>query len=118
MLPSMSFRRRLFSLVALFFNFGDSAILREDDFIPGKYIVQLKSGIDPIAIQAHHAAVQSIHERHAKRQVGGIVKTYHIGDFSAYVGSFDDATAAELELLPEVRRPILGAKDDACFLCA
>lgn len=76
------------------------------DILPGRYIVQLKPGIDPSAVSNHHATARAIHQRnaekHSKRDEGGIEKTYHIKDFNAYAGSFDEVTVEEIAKLPEV----------------
>ncbi|KAH7066654.1 subtilisin-like protease-like protein [Paraphoma chrysanthemicola] len=79
----------------------------EDDFVPGKYIIQLKPDADIASIAAHHNTVREIHARNlARRNDGdesaGIEQEYDFGDFKGYAGSFDDATIDELKALPEV----------------
>jgi hypothetical protein len=76
---------------------------RNDDVVLGNWIVQLKCGIDPSTIQAHHVTARAIHQRNSKRHDGGIKKTFKVRDFNAYSGTFDEATAAEIASLPEVR---------------
>lgn len=76
---------------------------RSLEVVPGSWIVQLKSGVDPSTIQAHQNTARAIHRRHSRRNDGGIKKTYRIGDFNAYSADFDEVTAAEIALLPEVR---------------
>ncbi|KAF2795054.1 oryzin precursor [Melanomma pulvis-pyrius CBS 109.77] len=73
------------------------------DIIPGKFVVQLKPGIAPADVQAHHVAVRSLHSRSTKRDESvGIEKTFQFADFNAYGGSFDEATIDEISKLPEV----------------
>jgi len=76
--------------------------------VPGKWIVQLKPGTDAASIAAHHNKVRSIRARNLGRRNGdGVVggdmeREFEIGDFKAYVGSFDHTTVEELKALPEV----------------
>lgn len=73
------------------------------DIIPGKFVVQLKPGIAPADVQAHHMALRSLHSRSTKRDESvGIEKTFQFADFNAYGGSFDEATIDEISKLPEV----------------
>ncbi|RYP89144.1 hypothetical protein DL769_000192 [Monosporascus sp. CRB-8-3] len=55
--------------------------------IPGKYVVTLKGGIS--ARDVHKSSLDS-------RSVKGVEKTFHIKDFNAYAGEFDEET---LELI-------------------
>ncbi|KAF4916849.1 Alkaline protease 1 [Colletotrichum viniferum] len=66
-----------------------------------KYIIQLKPGTSPEAVTAHHNAVRSLLRRR-DGAAGEVEKTFQIGDFNAYSGSFDDATLASISELDEV----------------
>ncbi|KAJ0122465.1 proteinase [Diaporthe amygdali] len=70
-------------------------------FIEGKYIVQLKPGTSPEAVTSHHNTVRSLLRRR-DGSAGALDKTFQIGDFNAYSGSFDDATLAAISELDEV----------------
>ncbi|KAJ5010954.1 Alkaline protease 1 [Colletotrichum sp. SAR 10_99] len=80
-----------------------SAINRRADpgLMAGKYIIQLKPGTSPEAVTAHHNAVRSLLRRR-DGAAGEVEKTFQIGDFNAYSGSFDDATLATISELDEV----------------
>ncbi|KAK2736026.1 alkaline serine protease alp1 [Colletotrichum kahawae] len=69
--------------------------------LAGKYIIQLKPGTSPEAVTAHHNAVRSLLRRR-DGSAGEVEKTFQIGDFNAYSGSFDDATLATISELDEV----------------
>ncbi|EXF76877.1 alkaline serine protease Alp1 [Colletotrichum fioriniae PJ7] len=71
------------------------------DLMSGKYIIQLKPGTTPEAVTAHHKAVRSLLRRR-DGSAGTVEKTFQIGDFNAYSGSFDDATLEEIAALDEV----------------
>ncbi|KAF6806233.1 alkaline serine protease alp1 [Colletotrichum sojae] len=71
--------------------------------VPGKYIVQLKPGVSPEAVTAHHNSVRSLLRRR-DGSAGDVEKTFHVGSFNAYSGSFDDATLAAISELDEVLR--------------
>ncbi|KAG6368478.1 hypothetical protein INS49_002687 [Diaporthe citri] len=70
-------------------------------FVEGKYIVQLKPGTSPDAVTSHHTTVRSLLRRR-DGSAGALEKTFQIGDFNAYSGSFDDATLAAISDLDEV----------------
>ncbi|KAF0314912.1 alkaline serine protease Alp1 [Colletotrichum asianum] len=80
-----------------------SGINRRADpgLMAGKYIIQLKPGTSPEAVTAHHNAVRSLLRRR-DGAAGEVEKTFQIGDFNAYSGSFDDATLATISELDEV----------------
>ncbi|KAJ0342768.1 hypothetical protein KNSL1_010566 [Colletotrichum chrysophilum] len=80
-----------------------SGINRRADpgLMAGKYIIQLKPGTSPEAVTAHHNAVRSLLRRR-DGAAGEVEKTFQIGDFNAYSGSFDDATLASISELDEV----------------
>ncbi|KAF4849752.1 Alkaline protease 1 [Colletotrichum siamense] len=80
-----------------------SGINRRADpgLMAGKYIIQLKPGTSPEAVTAHHNAVRSMLRRR-DGAAGEVEKTFQIGDFNAYSGSFDDATLASISELDEV----------------
>ncbi|KZL66739.1 alkaline serine protease Alp1 [Colletotrichum tofieldiae] len=69
--------------------------------VAGKYIVQLKPGASPDAVNAHHNAVRSLLRRR-DGSAGTLEKTFQIGDFNAYSGSFDDETLEAIAQLDEV----------------
>ncbi|KAI8249829.1 Alkaline protease 1 [Colletotrichum sp. SAR11_239] len=80
-----------------------SGINRRADpgLMAGKYIIQLKPGTSPEAVTAHHNAVRSLLRRR-DGAAGEVEKTFQIGDFNAYSGSFDDVTLATISELDEV----------------
>ncbi|KAE9583504.1 Alkaline protease 1 [Colletotrichum fructicola] len=80
-----------------------SGINRRADpgLMAGKYIIQLKPGTSPEAVTAHHNAVRSLLRRR-DGAAGEVEKTFQIGDFNAYSGSFDGATLATISELDEV----------------
>ncbi|KAF5497228.1 Alkaline protease 1 [Colletotrichum siamense] len=80
-----------------------SGINRRADpgLMAGKYIIQLKPGTSPEAVTAHHNAVRSLLRRR-DGAAGEVEKTFQIGDFNAYSGSFDDAILATISELDEV----------------
>ncbi|PYH79294.1 Allergen Asp f 13 [Aspergillus uvarum CBS 121591] len=71
--------------------------------IPGKYIVTFKPGTDDAKIDEHTAWATNLHRRHLEGRSfiegdlpAGIERYYKINRFSAYAGSFDDATIAAI----------------------
>lgn len=106
----MQFFTRLLSLAAAAGPFfAEAAPLSSrstENAITDKYIVQLMPGVDVASITAHHEKVRSIKARHLGRRDGSddgaSIKEFDLGDFKGYSGSFDSATIAELEALPEV----------------
>lgn len=78
---------------------------RDDpDFVEGKYIVQLKPGTSPEVVALHHGTVHNLLRRRdgSAGGSGALEKTFRIGDFYAYSGSFDGATLAAISGLDEV----------------
>lgn len=71
---------------------------RQTKAIPGKFIVQLRPGSSPESVNAHQLRVRGL----LGRRDESIKETYQIGDFNAYSGDFDTATADEIADLPEV----------------
>lgn len=71
---------------------------RQADAIPGKFIVQLKPGSSPESVSAHQLRVRGL----LGRRDESIQETFQIGDFNAYSGAFDNATADTIAALPEV----------------
>lgn len=69
-------------------------------FVRGKYLVQLRSDIDPISVAAHY---QTVH-RLARRSPADIPieRTFSIGNLNAYLGSFDEQAATNILGLEEV----------------
>jgi oryzin len=108
----MQFFTRILTLAAVAAPFIASAAplasRATDEFIPGKYIIQLKPDTDVASIAAHHNRVRSIHARNLARRDGdaavssGMEREFQIGDFKAYAGSFDENTIEELKAMPEV----------------
>jgi oryzin len=80
------------------------------EVVPGRYIITLDPATDAASITLHHNRVREIHSRNlARRDVNneedlgeGVDKTYELGDFKGYAGSFDAGTIGELIALPEV----------------
>jgi oryzin len=80
------------------------------EVVPGRYIIILGPATDAASVTLHHNRVRQIHSRDlARRDVnneedpgGGVDKTYELGGFKGYAGSFDAATIEELIALPEV----------------
>lgn len=71
---------------------------RQTKDIPGKFIVQLRPGSSPESVNAHQLRVRGL----LGRRDESIKETYQIGDFNAYSGDFDAATADTIAGLPEV----------------
>lgn len=71
---------------------------RQTKAIPGKFIVQLRPGSSPESVNAHQLRVRGL----LGRRNESIKETYQIGDFNAYSGDFDTATADTIAGLPEV----------------
>lgn len=71
---------------------------RQENVIPGKFIVQLKPGSSPESVSAHQLRVRGL----LGRRDESIKETYQIGDFNAYSGDFDSTTAETIASLPEV----------------
>ncbi|KAJ0334710.1 hypothetical protein COL5a_000773 [Colletotrichum fioriniae] len=68
-----------------------------DGIIPGEYIVSLKPGLARSQIESHLSRAASVHNRRRRdAHTSGISKTFSIGAFNAYAGSFDEATLAEI----------------------
>ncbi|KAK7697068.1 hypothetical protein SLS64_013919 [Diaporthe eres] len=71
---------------------------RQAKAIPGKFIVQLRPGSSPESVSAHQLRVRGL----LGRRDESVKETYQIGDFNAYSGDFDTATADTIAGLPEV----------------
>ena len=66
------------------------------EVIPGKYIVTLKK--DAADFDSHVAWVSDVHKRSlSRRSTSGIEKEFHIHNFNAYVGEFDEETIEEIK---------------------
>jgi oryzin len=80
------------------------------EVVLGRYIITLDPATDAASVTLHHNKVREIYSRNlARRDVNneedpgeGVDKTYELGDFKGYAGSFDAATIEELIALPEV----------------
>ncbi|KAK7745090.1 hypothetical protein SLS62_009954 [Diatrype stigma] len=82
--------------------------------VPGKYIVRLKSGISTRDVESHIDWVRDVHRRSlGSRDIGiaGVKKTFHINEFNAYAGEFDEETLAQIRSNPDV----LGIEESHIF---
>jgi hypothetical protein len=78
--------------------------------VPGRYLIQLKPGMNSTMISLYHDQVCTIHARnHAhthprenSRGSGGVEHNWEIGSFQAHGGAFGGATVEEFKVLPEV----------------
>ncbi|KAI8239744.1 hypothetical protein K4K57_005409 [Colletotrichum sp. SAR 10_99] len=78
-----------------------SAVL--DGVIPGQYIIRLKPGLQPAEFESHMVWATGVHKRSpGRRDTTGIEKSFNIGAFNAYTGSFDDDSIAEIGAGEEV----------------
>lgn len=108
----MQFLTRLAALAAVAAPFlATAAPFKASEVVKGKYIIQLKPGVDVATVAAHHHQVRDIHRRNvlSRRdlsgdapEAGGIENEYGFGDFVGYSGGFDEATIEELRQMPEV----------------
>lgn len=69
-------------------------------YIPGKYIVQMRPGVDPATVAEHHATVRRIVRRNETHEP--IERTFSFGALNAYLGDIDEATVSSIEALDEV----------------
>ncbi|PGH11160.1 hypothetical protein AJ80_07262 [Polytolypa hystricis UAMH7299] len=76
---------------------------------PNKYIVTLKKGLGADRVSSHTNWAVNIHNTNLARRgstegeaPGGIEKKYGFGGFSAYSGTFDDATIEEIKKSADV----------------
>ncbi|KAF9874381.1 hypothetical protein CkaCkLH20_07944 [Colletotrichum karsti] len=99
-------RQQLYYLVS-----GISVVLghtlRTDNrAIPDKYIVSLKPGISSATVDSHLSWVRDVHKRRSlsARTIAGVEKTFDIGLFHAYAGSFDEEMVMEIEANQDVDR--------------
>jgi oryzin len=69
-----------------------------------KYIITLKPGIDPEIGISHINWAGDLHRRgiHRRQDVEEDLKVFKVADFSAYAGSFDEETIAELKASSDV----------------
>src|SRR6186713_2304612 len=108
----MQFTKNLLLLLGAVLPFAATAPVAapapQKETIAGKYIVVLKEGIAPAAVQAHTAWVTDLHKRSLEgreldeRAPAGLTKSYKIGKFAGYAGAFDDATIKEIEASDDV----------------
>ncbi|KAI9157936.1 Alkaline proteinase [Paramyrothecium foliicola] len=76
---------------------------RQDEIIPGKYIITLKTEFNDTAVQSHIHWVEDVHRRSlSKRSTTGIQSFYNATSWHGYFGEFDDDTIKEIESSPEV----------------
>ncbi|KAL5376906.1 hypothetical protein DPSP01_010172 [Paraphaeosphaeria sporulosa] len=69
-------------------------------FIPGKYLVQLRSNIDAVSVASHHQKVHRLARRSSADSP--VERTFSIGSLNAYLGSFDEQAATYISDLEEV----------------
>lgn len=76
----------------------------EKQVVPGKYIVQLKKGINAPDVDTHLSWVRDVHSRRSlnSRDIVGVQKTFRINDFNAYAGEFDEETLEQIRGNPDV----------------
>ncbi|KAL5612324.1 uncharacterized protein BROUX77_002480 [Berkeleyomyces rouxiae] len=68
-----------------------------------KYIVTLKSGISKRDLDAHLSWARGVHARtNASPDLSGVTKTFQLGDFTAYLGVFDDSAVDEIRSSADV----------------
>ncbi|KAE9566286.1 hypothetical protein CGMCC3_g17545 [Colletotrichum fructicola] len=74
--------------------------------IPDKYIISLKTSIPETAVENHLRWVQEVHNKRdlSRRDLVGVEKTFGIGSFHAYTGSFDEETLREIQADEVVER--------------
>ncbi|KAL2673963.1 hypothetical protein Neosp_012409 [[Neocosmospora] mangrovei] len=75
----------------------------QEEVIPGKYIVTLKTDSDAVTVESHLHWVEDVHRRSlSKRSTVGIQSTYNATHWHGYFGEFDEDTIKEIEASPEV----------------
>ncbi|RYO92998.1 hypothetical protein DL766_005223 [Monosporascus sp. MC13-8B] len=75
--------------------------------IPGRYVVTLKGGISARDVESHVGWVRDVHKRSlGSRGVKGVEKTFHIKDFNAYAGEFDEETLELIRSNPDAKDQI------------
>ncbi|KAK1711619.1 peptidase S8/S53 domain-containing protein [Colletotrichum acutatum] len=64
-----------------------------------RYIVSLKAGVDGDALRGHIHWVQDVHRKRGllRDGISGVQRTFDIGKFHAYAGSFDEKTLLEIK---------------------
>ncbi|KAF6834651.1 alkaline serine protease alp1 [Colletotrichum plurivorum] len=74
--------------------------------LPNRYIVSLKAGLSATDTEGHLNWVRDVHQRRSlrRRDISGVERTFDIGGFHAYAGSFDGDTLAEIESSEVVER--------------
>ncbi|KAM5385753.1 hypothetical protein ACJZ2D_000952 [Fusarium nematophilum] len=81
----------------------DAHTKRQEEVIPGKYIVTLKSDASASKVESHLNWVGDVHRRSlSKRDTAGVENTYNISNWNAYSGEFDQETIEEIKNSPEV----------------
>ncbi|KAI8299605.1 Subtilisin-like proteinase Mp1 [Colletotrichum sp. SAR11_59] len=71
-----------------------------------KYIISLKANIPETAVENHLRWVHEVHKKRnlSRRDLVGVEKTFDIGSFHAYTGSFDEETLTEIQANEVVER--------------
>ncbi|WYZ36526.1 hypothetical protein EsH8_II_000032 [Colletotrichum jinshuiense] len=67
--------------------------------LPNRFIVSLKPGLSETTVEGHLNWVRDVHQRRSvtRRDIAGVEKTFNIGTFHAYAGSFDQETLTEIK---------------------
>lgn len=67
--------------------------------LPDRFIVSLKPGLSETTVEGHLNWVRDVHRRRSvtRRDIAGVEKTFNIGTFHAYAGSFDQETLTEIK---------------------
>ncbi|KAI1169487.1 peptidase S8/S53 domain-containing protein [Nemania sp. FL0916] len=75
----------------------------EPEYIPNKYIVTLKSGINITDFENHLTWARDVHARSlSRRDTAGVEKTYSIEHFNAYAIEMDEEALAVIKASPQV----------------
>ncbi|KAI0169382.1 alkaline proteinase [Hypoxylon sp. FL1284] len=83
------------------------------EVIPNKYIIALKEGITSEDFKAHVNWASGVHVRSpSKRSTAGVSHEYHIKNFNAYAGEFDEETIEQIKNNPDVAEV---EQDQACY---
>ncbi|KAI3322667.1 subtilisin-like protein [Xylariaceae sp. AK1471] len=75
----------------------------QPEYIPNKYIVTLKSGVNSTDFDSHVNWARDVHSRSLNRRgTAGVEKTYNIHDFNAYAVEMDAETLEQIKANPLV----------------
>lgn len=93
----------LLPILALATSIAASPIASRDDkprFVPGKYLVQLQTGVNAAAVASHHESVRRLARRNEAHEP--IERTFSMGSLNVYLGDFDEQAAADVSNLSDV----------------